>query len=662
MNHRQAIVIFSVALSGTAGVATAEPLPIEAFLKRPAFTDMKISPDGKHLAATVPLDDDKNVLVVLDRKSMDVTASMRMRGREQVDDFAWVSDSRLVVSAAQKSGMLDQPRPTGELFAINADGSQMKTLFGYRAGDSVGSRIGKPTSEYASAFLIDTVRDSDDEVIVLVRPWAQSRSSDVHSEARSMNVFTGATKQIARSPRPHAFMMSDRSANIRLSISATPGGDQQVHVRSAAGGDWRLLHDESVAGYAISPLAFDADGTHFLASREHVTGPGSVVRVEIEGGRQAQVLQPGTVDPGRVIFGAAHGHAVAVQFDDGKPDIAVLEADTRDARLALAVRRAFPDQFAYVTSYTRDGSLGLVHVYSDRNSGEFYLLHVADMKMHFLAASREWLDPQVMSEVRPVSLKARDGTPLHGLLTLPRGRDAMKLPLVVNPHGGPHGIRDYWDFNEEAQLLASRGYAVLQVNFRGSGGYGRGFERAGYRQWGGKMQDDIADAVRWTISEGFADADRICIYGASYGGYAALMNAARYPDLYQCTIGYVGVYDLNLMFNEGDIRESIYGRNYLARVLGNEQLAANSPVTYAGSIKMPVMLIHGSEDIRVPQTHADRMRSALREAGNDPVWLIERREGHGFYNLPNRVRLYTQLLAFLDEHIGSTSKPVAASE
>lgn len=651
MSHHRCIAPGIVLALVAVGAVAAEPLPIEAFLKRPMFLDMKISPDGKHLAATVPLDDDKTVLAVLDRENMKASAVLQMRGHEHVDDFVWVNDTRLVVSATKKDGMLDQPVPTGELFGVDADGKNTKTLFSYRAGGDVGTRISKPTTEYATATLIDTLPGSDEDVLISVTPWTAREGG--FSEARRMNINTGATRPVTRSPRPRAWLMADRQGNVRLSSSITTGGVQEVHVRSASGGEWRSLIDESGAGYAIVPIEFDADGKHLLIYRQEAAGASGIYRMNVDSGEQTLVSRPGVVDPGRPLYGIEQGHVVAVQTDDGKPDIAVIDAAAREARLATAVRNAFPGQFAFITSYTRDGTIGLVHVYSDRNSGEFYLLQLDTMKAQFLAAGREWLDPALMSETRPISLKARDGTPLHGYLTLPRGREAKDLPLVVNPHGGPHGVRDYWGFNEEVQLLASRGYAVLQVNFRGSGGYGRSFERAGYREWGGKMQDDIADSVLWTVAEGLVDAKRICIYGASYGGYSALMNAARYPDLYQCTIGYVGVYDLNLMFNEGDISQSMFGRNYLTRVVGSAGLSANSPLTHADRIKMPVMLIHGGEDMRVPQTHADRMRAALRKAGNDPVWLVERREGHGFYNMDNRVKLYTQLLAFLDEHIGA---------
>jgi dipeptidyl aminopeptidase/acylaminoacyl peptidase len=224
---------------------------------------------------------------------------------------------------------------------------------------------------------------------------------------------------------------------------------------------------------------------------------------------------------------------------------------------------------------------------------------------------------------------------------------------VVMPHGGPHGVRDWWEFDWEVQLLANRGYAVLQVNFRGSGGYGRDFEAAGYGEWGAKMQDDVTDATRWAIEQKIAPADRTCIYGISYGGFAALMGAAREPELYRCAIGYAGVYDLELMWESGDVPDSRRGRAYLERVLGTDvaKLRAQSPVHNAQNIKAPVLLIHGKADGRADYEHAQRMKAALEKNNKKVEWLSLGREGHGIYDENTRREVYERILQFLDANL-----------
>ena len=259
-----------------------------------------------------------------------------------------------------------------------------------------------------------------------------------------------------------------------------------------------------------------------------------------------------------------------------------------------------------------------------------------------------------MAEMRPVTLKARDGLPLHGYLTVPKGSDGKGLPLVVMPHGGPYGIADVWGFDAQVQMLAAAGYGVLQVNFRGSAFRGRDFAAAGARQWGRAMQDDITDATRWAVQQGIADAERICIFGGSYGGYAALMGVAREPTLYQCAVGYIGVYDLPLMYGQGDVRDERTGMAFLRDWVGaRDGLASVSPVHLADRIQVPVFLAAGGEDERAPIEHSRRMERALRQAGVPVETLYYDTEGHGFYVDAHRVEFNERLLAFLSRHIGA---------
>jgi dipeptidyl aminopeptidase/acylaminoacyl peptidase len=254
-------------------------------------------------------------------------------------------------------------------------------------------------------------------------------------------------------------------------------------------------------------------------------------------------------------------------------------------------------------------------------------------------------------------VKVRDGVKIRGYLTTPKGK-SKNLPMIVLVHGGPHGPFDDYDFNYEPQLLASRGYAVLQVNYRGSGGRGREFMVSGYRHWGHEMQNDITDAVKWAIGYGVADRNRICIYGGSYGAYAALTGAYREPDMFKCAVGLAGIYDLPLMFNRGDIKDLKSGVRYLNDVLGGDEadLRERSPVYNAEKIKAAVLLIHGKEDERAPFEHAKRMREALQKAGNPPEWLSEGGEAHGIFNEDHRAQVYELMLAFFAKHIGTASE------
>ncbi|MFA6229511.1 MAG: alpha/beta fold hydrolase [Rhodanobacter sp.] len=240
-------------------------------------------------------------------------------------------------------------------------------------------------------------------------------------------------------------------------------------------------------------------------------------------------------------------------------------------------------------------------------------------------------------------------------MTYPPGQeDAKNLPTVVMVHGGPFGIRDRWNFESDVQTLATRGYAVVQVNFRGSGGYGYDFERAGWREWGGRMQDDVTDATRWVIAQHIANPQRICIYGGSYGGYAALEGAIKEPDLYKCAIGYVGVYDLPLMYHRGDVPQSNFGEDYLKRQLGDDMklLASRSPVNQLDMLKARIMLVVGGKDERVPSIQGLSLHQALLDRHIAHEWMLKPGEGHGFHDEANVAELYTRMLQFIGANIG----------
>jgi dipeptidyl aminopeptidase/acylaminoacyl peptidase len=296
----------------------------------------------------------------------------------------------------------------------------------------------------------------------------------------------------------------------------------------------------------------------------------------------------------------------------------------------------------------------VVFVSGPGNPGDFYLVDTRTGE--FLLRMPRYSNPpaELLSRMDPIELVVRDGETIRGYLTVPTNVEERMLPMVVMPHGGPHGVYDTWDYHFESQLLASRGYVVLQVNFRGSGGRSASFMEAGYGEWGGRMQDDLTDATHWAISEGIADPDRICIYGESYGGYASLMGAVKEPDLYQCAIGMSGVYDLNLMFQSGDVADAERGLSYMREVLGEDRtlLETRSPVANADKIEANVMLIHGLQDERAPIEHAERMREALMNEGKEVVWITENREAHGILSDDNRVRVYQGILDFLELNIG----------
>jgi dipeptidyl aminopeptidase/acylaminoacyl peptidase len=348
--------------------------------------------------------------------------------------------------------------------------------------------------------------------------------------------------------------------------------------------------------------------------------------------------------------------AFAIRSMPGRPAVTLLDRNTAEAALLVSMMKQFPGEDVVPTSASYDGKKTVFFVHADVDPGVFYLYDADKKKAVELFQSRPWIKPEQMASKEPVTFKARDGLGLHGYITRPPGKESAKqLPTVVLVHGGPYGIRDTWSFDPVVQLLASRGYAVLQVNYRGSGGYGDAFMRAGYREWGGKMQDDVTDATRWAIDQGIADAKRICIYGSSYGGYAAMEGAVKEPDLYKCAIADAGVYDLSLMYARGDTPQTLFGENFLKMILGEDKadLAARSPITQLDRLKASVMLIVGGADTRVPPVQGENLHNALTQRKIAHEWIYERTEGHGFYTEEHVTAMFEKMLAFLDRQIGT---------
>ncbi len=342
-----------------------------------------------------------------------------------------------------------------------------------------------------------------------------------------MNVYSGRRTAVARVSVPKASFVTDNAGEVRFAIGSHSDNLSKLYYRSGNKAEWELINDQAKSRRIEVPLGFSPDNALAYLQVTQPTGPDSIVALDIASGERREVARDDVVDPVPILRDG-WSHPVGATFLHDKARSVYFDNDSEDARLLAMLQASLPDHDLSITSASRNGALKVVLATSDVDPGSFYLLDTDSKKMGFLLARRDLIDPEKMSPQRSISLKARDGLALHGYLTLPRGAE-KNLPAVILPHGGPFGIFDRWAFDPDAQLLAAAGYAVLQVNYRGSGNYGRAFREAGARQWGLTMQDDLSDATRWLIAEGIADRGRICIYGASYGAYAALTGVAKEP-------------------------------------------------------------------------------------------------------------------------------------
>ncbi|OBU50727.1 alpha/beta hydrolase family protein [Stenotrophomonas maltophilia] len=653
---RRTMLTAALVVVGSVAAGSAWAVDLTQFLRQETFTDIKISPGGEYVAATVPMED-STAIAVMRLADKQLVGSFRPPQKNHAYEFDWVSNERLLIGLAEKWGALDKPNPTGELYAIDANGNRGELLVGYRVeSKGPGTRIQPKKVEAVAAFLADDLPGDERNVLVTVWPFAE----DPFTRVERMDVASGRRVRMASSPVRRGEFTTDGQGEVRFVHGSGSDNVNKLYYRERSGDSWKMINDEAVSKRIETAIGFSADGSLAYLQAEQTQGPDAIVSWNPQTGERAVVLRDEVVNPYRIIHRPGTHVPVGALYMGDTPRTRFFDEKSPEARLYRSLEAAFGGP-VYITSSTRDGRVVLVETWSGTNPGDFYVYDTEARKADHLISRSDWIDIDRSATVRPVALKARDGLPLHGFLTVPSGSDGRNLPMVVMPHGGPFHVFDNGQYDRETQILAAAGYAILQVNFRGSGNYGRAHAQAGAQQWGAAMQDDVTDATRWAIAQGIADARRICIYGASYGAYAAMMGAAREQGLYQCAAGYVGVYDLPLMFARGDVQERDSGVTFLREWLGDPaKLGAVSPVNLATQIKVPVFLAAGGEDKRAPIQHTERMEAALKRAGTPVESLYYKTEGHGFYTLAHRTEYYDKLLAFLSRSLGGKTAQASA--
>lgn len=644
-----------VALVSGVAVADSVVIPTQAFFAFPEYTEVEISPDGHYLAVVgrSPQDETKTQLYFLDLSDMKVTGHYTLVGEQQIWQLWWVGKQRVVFTTVTQTGSLDQPVLTGDIWAVNVDGGNLQTL-AYHLGKGVAF-------QYHYNYVLDPYpNDVGPNEIEIVDQVENAGTSGV---VYRVNVNTAERHQVMMSPFLGADLYVDDAGAVRLAYGTNlKTALNKLQYRDANSVQWKditsLIADEPLYT-AAGPVMMMAEGKKFYYEGYtpqgtlglYIVDPLTLGKILLYSDPQYDI--DNTYSSTRWLMSPDHHKLVAFEYMADRPTWILVNKNAPEAQLLATLLNAFPGQDVQIRSITDNGDQATVLVSSDRNPGTYYLYNAVKQQARFLFSVRPGINPEAMAPMQPITFKARDGLTIHGYLTLPLN-ESKNLPLIINPHGGPYGIRDDWGFDPEVQFLAAHGYAVLQVEYRGSGGYGAAFQEAGYRQWGGTMEDDLFDATNWAIKQGIADPKRICIYGGSYGGYAAIEAVVKEPNLYRCAVGYAGVYDLVRMHDRADtLNGRLLGR-FMHVAVGDDMasLKAHSPVDNAGKIKAALFLAHGGADHTVPIKHADELRAALDKVGKKYEWLYYPNEGHGFFKLDHKVVFYTDMLNFFNQYIG----------
>ncbi len=592
--------------------------------------------------------DATNIVVInVDTKKTDVITGYK---KADVSDIDWLNNDRLIFTLTKGGDDANRRSVAAGLFTIGRNGKRGRSL---QQQDSRSTELTNAKASERTPTILDLLPFDDDHILTLM-----NERRYIYPDVYEMRVDTGSMKRVQSNFAKVRRWVPDNNGVVRIALgdhSDPQNNIMEAYYRPDADTEWAKVGEINWDDITIHSFAADNKSVFVSA------------RVDSDK-YQFYQMDPATFSLGEPIIDDPTYDVEGSLYDQNdRPLFLRYSTDTTntvffDAQwngVQRSIDAALPDTDNILLPARQNEQRALVYSRSSTEPGRYYLFDREKQKLSFLLATRSWIKPEEMAPMKPVSFKARDGETIHGYLTLPRDHEDGNVPLIVHPHGGPYGVRDRWRYNSEIQFLANRGYGVLQVNYRGSGGYGKHFERMAHMQWGLEMQDDLTDATKWAQKQGLVDADRIAIYGASYGGYATMMGVTKTPDLFKAGINYVGVVDL-----ERQVRFWREGYNVAGYTAASERFIRNaigdwqdpddvqrwkdtSPINHIAKIKVPLLVIHGRLDSRVDISQYEMLISQLKKHDIPHRGIMKRHEGHGFYAEENNVELYTEIEKFL---------------
>ena len=634
--------------------AESGPVPIDTFFHLSSLSGAELSPNGRYAALRIANKESRAVLAVLDLDTMKPTPVASFSDGD-IGRFHWVNDERLVFDLAEFNVAIADMRGAPGLYAVNRDGSRFRQLV-----ESQRHFLKDPTEEDLlpwNTLLLDGVGKQDSNDVFIIKYSGFGKHVDTSTELQRLNTLTGRAETIDTPPHSIHWLI-DQEGTPRITETEV-GKMLAVNYNDPVTGKWRKLAEfDYLSDARFDPINIGPDKTLYVTTTNGKDKE-AIYRYDLEHNQlfPAPLVSSDSYDiTGRLIFDRNKLLGVRYSIDAEITqwiDRNMAEAQKNvDALLPNTTNILLPSQRS-------ETSMLIVNAYSDVQPGIYFLYNMASKKLIKLGSRLPDVDTKRMATKDMIHYRARDGLEIPAYLTLPGGQGKKNLPMVVLAHGGPWVRGGGWYWNPEVQFLASRGYAVLEPEFRGSTGFGMKHFKAGWKQWGLSMQNDIADGTRWAISQGIADPKRICIAGASYGGYATLMGLINDPELYRCGFEWVGVTDINLMYTVSWSDASDIVKNYgYPSLIGDPvndaaQFKATSPLEQAAHIKQPLLMAYGGYDERVPLVHGEKLYDAVKAGNPNVEWVVYKEEGHGWASIKNQLDFWGRVEKFLARNIGT---------
>lgn len=612
------------------------------------YRDVKISPDGKKIAL-LTLSEGRQALVVLSTTNYKLIGGTNFKEPNEVGDFFWASDDRILINIAQKRGWEEKPSNYGEIYGVDFDGKNGELLFGFRVASSAPSLFKGKEASQAWGTPLHRLPDNEKEVLITSTPM--SKGGDRLTEIKRLNIYDGVlSNTLMQAPISYADFLVDSEGNILTATGTNDDAEIESYWRNPQNDQWQPI-PESLIGGQFRPLKYDAENNLLYATSNAMSDTTSLITFAPNSENYTVIFNDPQADISEIIFSNDGDDLLAIKTDLDKPILHFLNDQHPEALVLKAMQQAFSGKRVSITSSTQDGRQWVVLVTSDVDTPTFFLFDKPKGKLIQLFKNLNNISPSSLANTTSFSLETKDNLTLHGYFTPPKTKRNEKPAAVVLVHGGPRA-RDFWGFDRLTQLLALNGYGVVQVNFRGSEGFGKSFTQAGNEHWGDHIQQDILSALHFALKEYNLDPARICIMGASFGAYSSIQSSILYPEHYRCALANAGVYDLKYLKQEGDVPQLGFGEAFLNEALGTSEysLLNFSPVNTADGMQIPVFIAHGKQDKRAPYEHAERLLKTLAKSKATVETFIEEKEGHGFYNPTVREKYYRAVLGFLNKY------------
>jgi dipeptidyl aminopeptidase/acylaminoacyl peptidase len=631
-----AFVLLGIAFRTVRAQTTEPPLiPRAVLFDNPERLTPEISPDGRKLAYLAP---DGGVLNIWVRTigQQDDHAVTHDRTRP-IYEYYWQGDSKHILHLQDQGG--DE---NWRLFQTDIATGRSRDL---TPRDSIRTEIVKIDPDYANQIVVAwNIRDRR------------------YHDAYRLDLESGKPTLVAENPGDVHEWTADNVLRVRLATATLPDGGVELRVRETERSSWRAIRRESADESELVVAGFGQDNRTIWLMSSVEANAARLLRLDGLTGRASPIAADTQFDATTVLIHPKRHTPQAVRFTRQRADWMVLDTAVSGD---FAVLQKTHDGDFEITSRSHDDSKWIVTYEVSDGPIAYYLYERATRRATLLFVHRPKLEQYRLAKMEPVSFPARDGRELYGYLTLPVGRDPHNLPLVLFVHGGPWG-RDLWGYNRDVQWLANRGYAVLQVNFRGSTGFGKDYLNAGDREWGAKMHTDLLDGKAWAIARGYADAKRVCIYGGSYGGYATLAAVAFTPDEFQCGVDLFGPSNLVSLLQTippyWTALQAMFAKRLGKVGRDDDFLRSRSPLTRADSIRTPLMIVQGANDARVKRAESDQIVEAMRKKGKEVLYIVFPDEGHGFMRPENNLAFYAAAEPFFAKYLGGRVEPAAENE